>query len=92
MFFFSFVNELLNFQYPLLFTLSRNFSCNAIAEGSVLQHKIIFYIRDKLNKTKPCSGPAPPLYNFNVLTIIMQSLNIKEWNLFELQITHKQTT
>ena len=26
---------------------------------------------------------------FNVWTIIMQSLNIKEWNLFELQITHK---
>ena len=30
------------------------------------------------NKTKLCSGPASPVHIFNVLTIIMQSLNIKE--------------
>ena len=29
-------------------------------------------------KTKLCSGPASPVHIFNVLTIIMQSLNIKE--------------
>ena len=31
-----------------------------------------------LNKTKLCSGPASPVHIFNMLTIIMQSLNIKE--------------
>ena len=39
------------------------------------------------NKTKLCSRPALPVHTFNVWTIIMQSLNIKEWNLFELEIT-----
>ena len=41
-----------------------------------------------LDKTQLCSGPASPEHIFNVWTIIMQSLNIKEWNLFELQITN----
>ena len=37
-----------------------------------------------LNKTKPAS----PVHIFNVWIISMQNLNIKKWNLFELQITH----
>ena len=48
-------------------------------------------IKPNKNKTKLCSGPASSVHIFNVLTLIMQSLNIKEWNLFELQIhTNKQ--
>ena len=39
-----------------------------------------------LTKTALCSGPALRVHIFNLWTIIMQSLNIKEWNLFELQI------
>ena len=41
-----------------------------------------------INKTKLCYGPASPVHICNVWTINMQSSNIKEWNLFELQITH----
>ena len=42
-----------------------------------------------LNKIKLCSGPASLVHILNVWTIIMQSLNVKEWNLFEIQISHK---
>ena len=32
--------------------------------------------------------PQKGMHMFNVWTMIMQSLNIKEWKLFELHITH----
>ena len=46
----------------------------------------------KFNTLKNCENiyqmcTKKKVHIFNVWTIIMQSLNIKEWKLFELQIT-----
>ena len=47
----------------------------------------MFYNMPIKPTTKLCSGPALEVHMFNVWIINMQSLNIKEWKLFELQIT-----
>ena len=56
---------------------------------NVLQIPELRYQMIYNNTAKLCSKPASPVHIFNVLTIIVQSLSIKELNLFELQITHK---
>ena len=50
---------------------------------------ILYSNKNILNKTKLCSWPASSVHIFNVRTIIVQSSDIKEWNLFLIQITHK---
>ena len=59
-------------------------------ETSKWKCALVFFDSDSSdNKTKLCSGPASSVHIFNVWKINMQSLNIQEWNLFKLEITHK---
>ena len=56
-------------------TLGTKMKCQIISPWSTLFAKI--------NKAKLSSGPATPVHSFNVWTIIMQILCVKEWNLFK---------
>ena len=73
-------------------TLIRLCRCTSWSESLIGAHTNLYLLLDivlYVNKTELCSGPASLVHIFNVWTIIMQSLNIKERNLFELQITQK---
>ena len=63
---------------------------NKLPQNVAFHQLLHFLLRE--NKTKHGSVPVSSVHIFNVWTIIMQSSNIKEWNLFEIQIDYTQIT